>query len=165
MDLNRLGEWAFENNVITIPSKSKVLWLKRARIMEPSLERGGVPLKSEIRRLAREFLDAHQKLVGVHWLTSTGEHVGKQSQWCGRRSLPRRLGRPLDVGQECPVLSRDAGRSRWFAGISRAGLGRSFWGASGTGDGLRSPISSSVWIQWVRCSLEKDRSFSIWDMT
>jgi hypothetical protein len=25
MDLNRLGEWAFENNVIIIPTKSKVL--------------------------------------------------------------------------------------------------------------------------------------------
>jgi hypothetical protein len=39
MDLNRLGEWAFEKDVIIIPTKSKILWLKRAQMMEPSLER------------------------------------------------------------------------------------------------------------------------------
>jgi hypothetical protein len=34
IDLNRLGEWAFENEVIINPGKSKAVWFTKAKVTE-----------------------------------------------------------------------------------------------------------------------------------
>lgn len=121
---------------------------------------GAVPLSAELRHLAREFLDAPQRLGVDYWLASADER--RWGDGLGDAVCTEGRGVQLNlelVGKSSSYVGGEGGVADWSrccAESSPARPRRGCW----NWDGLRSPISSSLRSCRARCSLDGDSQFS-----